>query len=161
MDQATEEYLLFTADSIPTSRVLRILTYRTGYSHLFGERTYHTRIALNTLSSEQSVAMARGMLATERLPEELKALIARKTEGNPFFVEEVVKSLLEVGALQRTGDDYVLAQRLDEIFVPDTIQDVIMARIDRLAEAPKRTLQLASVIGREFTRRLLDRMADI
>jgi tetratricopeptide (TPR) repeat protein len=161
MDQATEEYLLFTADSIPASRILRILTYRTGYSHPFGERTFHTRIAINTLSAEHSVAMARGMLATESLPEELKALIARKAEGNPFFVEEVVKSLLEVGALRRSGDGYVLAKRLDEIFVPDTIQDVIMARIDRLAETPKRTLQLASVIGREFTRRLLDRMADI
>ena len=161
MDQATEEYLLFTADSIPTNRVLTILTYRTGYSHPFGERTYHTRIALNTLSSEQSVAVVRGMLGTERLPEELKALIARKAEGNPFFVEEVVKSLLELGALRRTEGGYGLAKRLDEIVVPDTIQDVIMARIDRLAEAPKRTLQLASVIGREFTRRLLDRMADI
>jgi tetratricopeptide (TPR) repeat protein len=161
MDQATEEYLLFTADSIPTSRVLRILTYRTGYSHPFGERTFHTRIALNTLSTEQSVAMAQALLATESLPEELKALIARKAEGNPFFVEEVVKSLLEVGALRRTEGGYMLAKRLDEIFVPDTIQDVIMARIDRLVEAPKRTLQLASVIGREFTRRLLDRMADI
>jgi tetratricopeptide (TPR) repeat protein len=161
MDQATEEYLLFTADSIPTSRVLRILTYRTGYSHPFGERTYHTWIALNTLSSEQSVAMAQAILATKRLPEALKALVARKAEGNPFFVEEVVKSLLEVGVLRRTVDGYMLAKRLDEIVVPDTIQDVIMARIDRLAEAPKRTLQLASVIGREFTRRLLDRMADM
>jgi class 3 adenylate cyclase/tetratricopeptide (TPR) repeat protein len=161
MDQATDEYLLFTADSIPTSRVLRILTYRTGYSHPFGDRTYHTRIALNTLSIEHSVEMAQGILATASLPEELKALIARKAEGNPFFVEEVVKSLLEVGALRRTEGGYILARRLDEIFVPDTIQDVIMARIDRLAEAPKRTLQLASVIGREFTRRLMDRIADI
>ena len=161
MDQATEAYLLFTADSIPTSRVLRILTYRTGYVQPFGERTYHTRIALNTLSTEHSVEMAQALLATESLPEELKALIVRKAEGNPFFVEEVVKSLLEVGALRRAGGGYVLAKRLDEIFVPNTIQDVIMARIDRLEEAPKRTLQLASVIGREFTRRLLDRIADI
>jgi class 3 adenylate cyclase/tetratricopeptide (TPR) repeat protein len=161
MDQATEEYLLFTADSIPTSRVLRILTYRTGYSQPFGERTYHTRIALNTLSTEHSVEIAQALLATESLPEELQALIVRKAEGNPFFVEEVVKSLLEVGALRRAGEGYVLAKRLDEIFVPDIIQDVIMARIDRLEEAPKRTLQLASVIGREFTRRLLDRIADI
>jgi predicted ATPase len=161
MDQATEEYLLFTADSIPTSRVLRLLTYRTGYVHPFGERTYHTRIALNTLSTEHSVEVAQALLATESLPEELKALIVRKAEGNPFFVEEMVKSLLEVGALRRAGEEYVLAKRLDEIFVPDTIQDVIMARIDRLEEAPKRTLQLASVIGREFTRRLLDRIADI
>jgi len=161
MDQATEEYLLFTADSIPTSRVLRILTYRPGYVHPFGEKTYHTRIALNTLSTEHSIEMAQALLATEGLPQELQALIVRKAEGNPFFVEEVVKSLQEVGALRRTEGGYVLAKRLDEVFVPDTIQDVIMARIDRLSEAPKRTLQLASVIGREFTRRLLERIADI
>jgi tetratricopeptide (TPR) repeat protein len=161
MDQATEAYLLFMADSIPTSRVLRILTYRPGYMQPFGDRTYHTRIALNTLSTEHSVEMAQALLATESLPEELRALIVRKAEGNPFFVEEVVKSLLEVGALRRAADGYDLAKRLNEIFVPNTIQDVIMARIDRLEEAPKRTLQLASVIGREFTRRLLDRIADI
>src|SRR5262249_52791561 len=69
--------------------------------------------------------------------------------------------LLEVGTLRRAADGYVLAKRLNEIFVPNTIQDVIMARIDRLEEAPKRTLQLASVIGREFTRRLLDPIANI
>jgi len=161
MDQATEAYLLFTADSIPTSHVLRILTYRTGYVQPFGERTYHTHIALNTLSTVHSVEMAQALLATATLPDELKTLISRKAEGNPFFVEEVVRSLLEVGALRRAGDGYVLARRLDEIFVPDTIQDVLMARIDRLQEAPKRTLQLASVIGREFTRRLLERIADI
>jgi class 3 adenylate cyclase/tetratricopeptide (TPR) repeat protein len=161
MDQATEAYLRFTADNIPTGRVLRILTYRTGYVHPFGERTYQTRIALNSLSTAHSVEMVQAMLATERLPEELKALIAKKAEGNPFFVEEVIKSLLEVGALRQAGEGYVLAKRLDEIFVPDTIQDVIMARIDRLEEAPKRTLQLASVIGREFTRRLLDQLAEV
>jgi AAA ATPase domain/Adenylate and Guanylate cyclase catalytic domain len=161
MDQATEAYLLFTADSIPTSRVLRLLTYRPGYVHPFGERTYHTRMTLNHLSTEHSIEMAQAMLATERLPEALQALIVRKAEGNPFFVEEVVKSLREVGALRRTEGGYVLAKRLEEIVVPDTIQDVIMARIDRLEEAPKRTLQLASVIGREFTRRLLDRLAEI
>ncbi len=161
MDQATEEYLLFTADSIPTNRVLCILTYRSAYVHPFGERTYHTRMALNHLSTEHSIAMAQAMLATERLPEALQTLIVRKAEGNPFFVEEVVKSLLEIGALRRVSDGYVLAKRLDEIVVPDTIQDVIMARIDRLQEAPKRTLQLASVIGREFARRLLDRLTEI
>ena len=105
--------------------------------------------------------MARVMLAAEALPEDLQTLITQKAEGNPFFVEEVVKSLQEIGALRRVGDGYVLARRLDEILVPDTIQDVIMARIDRLEEAPKRTLQVAAVIGREFTQRLLERLADI
>jgi predicted ATPase len=105
--------------------------------------------------------MAQAMLAAEKIPEEVKALIVKKAEGNPFFVEEVVKSLQEIGVLQRVEDGFVLAKRIDSIFVPDTIQDVIMARIDRLEEAPKRTLQLASVIGREFTRRLLDRLGDL
>jgi hypothetical protein len=73
----------------------------------------------------------------------------------------VVRFLLEVGALRQVGDGPALAKRLDEIFVLDIIQDVIMARIDRLAEVPKRTLQLALVIGRQFTRRLLDRLAEI
>ena len=161
MDQATEAFLTFTADSIPTSRVLCLFTYRPGYVHPFGERTYHTRLVLPALSRADTVQMAQAMLATEHLPEALQTLIIQKAEGNPFFVEEVVKSLRETGAIRREGERYILARPLDEIVVPDTIQDVLMARIDRLAEAPKKTLQLAAVIGREFTHRLLDRLADI
>jgi predicted ATPase/class 3 adenylate cyclase len=160
IDQATEDYLLFFADSIPASRVLHVLSYRTGYRHPFGERTYHTRLALTALPSQASVRMAEAMLATSDLPEELTALIVRKAEGNPFFVEEVVKSLQEAEAIRRAGDRYVLARPAHEIVVPDTIQDVLMARVDRLPEAAKRTLQMASVIGRDFSRRLLDRLSD-
>src|SRR4030095_14191592 len=74
---------------------------------------------------------------------------------------EVVKSLHEIGAIRQAGERYILSKQLNEIFIPDKIQDVIMARIDRLADAPKKTLQLASVIGREFTRRLVDRLAEV
>ena len=105
--------------------------------------------------------MAQALLAADSLPDELRRLIVQKAEGNPFFVEEVVKSLQESRRPALEGGRYTLAKRFDEILIPDTIQDVIMARIDRLAEAPKKTLQLASVIGREFTRRLLERIADI
>jgi class 3 adenylate cyclase/tetratricopeptide (TPR) repeat protein len=161
MDKASEESLQFTMDSVPTSRLLVVLTYRPGYAHPFGDRSYHTRIALGALSDQDSAGMAQAMLETESLPVELQRLIVQKAEGNPFFVEEVVKSLQEVGAIRREGSRYALTRRLDEIVIPDTIQDVIMARIDRLAEAPKKTLQLASVIGREFTQRLLDRIADL
>jgi class 3 adenylate cyclase/tetratricopeptide (TPR) repeat protein len=161
MDQATEAFLTLIIDSIPTSRVLCLLTYRPGYAHPFGDRTYYMRLALPTLSTADTVQMAQAMLATEQLPEALQALIIQKAEGNPFFVEEVVKALRETGAMRREGDRYVLARPFDETMVPDTIQDVLMARIDRLEEAPKKTLQLAAVIGREFTRRLLDRLADI
>jgi predicted ATPase len=161
MDQATEAFLTFTADSIPTSRVLCLFTYRPGYVQPFGDRTYHTRLVLPALSRADTVQMTQAMLATEHLPEALQTLIVQKAEGNPFFVEEVVKSLRETGAIRREGDRYILARPLAEIVVPDTIQDVLMARIDRLPEAPKKTLQLAAVIGREFTRRLLERLADI
>lgn len=78
MDKAMEESLLFLADSIPSSRILQILTYRPGYVHPSGERSYHTRIVLHPLSSEDSVQMANAILATEALPEELKTVIVRK-----------------------------------------------------------------------------------
>jgi predicted ATPase len=81
--------------------------------------------------------------------------------GNPFFIEEVTKSLLETGALLLTADGLVLGGPVAEIAIPDTIQDVIMARIDRLGEAPKRAIQIASVIGREFAVRLLQRASDL
>jgi predicted ATPase len=146
--RATEQFLKTLIDSVPTVRVLVVFTYRPGYAHPFGERSYYTGITPLTLSAEHTARMAQAILATDSLPEELRTLIARKAEGNPFYVEEVVKSLQEVGGIRPAGDRYVLATRLDELVVPDTIQDIIMARIDRLPEAPKKTLQLASVIGR-------------
>ena len=161
MDRATQDYLVSVADSVAGSRVLLVLTYRPGFAHPFGERSYHTRLALNALSGEDSAQMAQGVLAVDALPPDLQRVVVAKAEGNPFFIEEVVKSLQEAGALRRVDGRYVLARPLDEVMVPDTIQDVIMARIDRLEDASKKTLQLASVIGREFTRRLLERIADI
>ncbi|MFQ5974406.1 MAG: hypothetical protein ACE5Q3_18950, partial [Alphaproteobacteria bacterium] len=161
VDAATEDYLRFVAASVPTSRVLMILTYRPGYTHPLGERTYHTRVGLGALSSEDSVQMARAILATDVLPVALKDLIAAKAEGNPFYLEELVKALAEAGTIRQEGPSYVLTRPLEATDVPGTVQDVIMARIDRLAPAPRRTLQLASVIGREFTGRLLDRLSDV
>jgi class 3 adenylate cyclase/tetratricopeptide (TPR) repeat protein len=161
IDSATESMLAFIADSVPTNRILCLFTYRPGYSPPFGDRTFHTRISLSSLPEEDTAAMVSQLLRGEGLPPELDRLIVEKAEGNPFFVEEVVRSLVESGAIRHDGEQFVLVRPPDEIVVPDTIQDVIMARIDRLEEAPRRTLQLASVIGREFTQRLLDRISDI
>jgi class 3 adenylate cyclase/tetratricopeptide (TPR) repeat protein len=161
MDKATEEYLVFAADSVPASRVLSILTYRTGYVHPLGERTYHTRMVLNALSTDDSLQMAKAILTTETLPEELKTVIIAKAEGNPFFVEEVVKTLREAGVIQPVGGRYAMVKRPDEVAVPDTIQDVIMARIDRLDDPSKKTLQTAAVIGRHFGLALLQQTLQI
>jgi tetratricopeptide (TPR) repeat protein len=161
IDSASEQFLATLVDSVPAARVVLVFTYRPGYSNPFGDRSYFTRIVPAPLSADDSARMAAAVLDTEALPDGLRALIATKAEGNPFYVEELVKSLEEGGALRRANGRLDLARPVAEIDIPPTIQDVIAARIDRLPEAPKRTLQLASVIGREFTRRLVDRLAGI
>ncbi|MBM3839122.1 MAG: zinc-ribbon domain-containing protein [Verrucomicrobia bacterium] len=161
MDKASEEVLLYLTDSIAASQVLMILTHRPGYQNPFGDRTYAARQALNRLSDAESIRLAEGMLGTTNFPAELREIITSKAEGNPFFVEEVIKSLLELGALQRHNGHYVATRPVSDIHVPDTIQDVIAARIDRLEESAKQALQLAAVIGREFTVSLLGRISDL
>ena len=115
-----------------------------------GSRSFHTTLTLQSLSEADTVAMASRILGTEHFPEALKAVLLAKAEGVPLFVEEVVKTLLDVGALRRENGSYRVVQGLAEARVPDTVQGIIMARLDRLGEAGKRTVQLASVIGRQF-----------
>ena len=160
-DTATKAFLDTLLDSVPRSRVLFLLTLRTGYPAPVGERTYVTRLALQSFSEAESAELAGAVLTSADLPEALRALVLGKAEGNPFFVEEVIKSLRETGTIRREGGQWVLGESLERIVVPDTIHGVLASRIDRLEDEPKRTLQLASVIGREFTQRLLDRIADI
>jgi tetratricopeptide (TPR) repeat protein len=161
IDSTSEQFLASLVDSVPALPILLVFTYRPGYAGPFADRSYVTRIVPAVLSADESARMAAAVLAADRLPDELRGLLAGKAEGNPFYVEELVKSLEESGALRRAGDRYELACAVGAISVPGTIQDVIAARIDRLPEAPKRTLQLAAVIGREFTRRLVDRLAEL
>jgi class 3 adenylate cyclase/tetratricopeptide (TPR) repeat protein len=156
IDTASEQFLRAILDGVPSLRVLLVFTYRPGYTNPFGDRSYYTRIAPASLSPQETGRMAKAILLTEGLPTGLDALISLKVEGNPFYVEEVVKSLREAGALRLAEGQWVLTGPVTDITVPDTIQDVITARIDRLPEEAKRALQMASVIGREFTGRLLD-----
>ena len=161
IDSASERFLATLVDSVPAARAMLIFTYRPGYVNTLGDRSYFTRIAPAPLSADDSASMAAAILGADSLPGELRALVAGRAEGNPFYVEELTKSLEESGALRRVSGRLGLARPVSEIDVPDTIQDVIAARIDRLPEAPKQTLQLASVIGREFARRLVDRLSGI
>lgn len=159
MDRLSTEVISFIVDAVPEHQVLLLMTHRSEWDSRFGERPYFSRIDLRSLSEPESARVAGAALGVEGLPPELTDLIFRKAEGNPFFVEEVAKSLQEIGAIRRSNSHLVLAKPLEEIFVPDTVQDVIMARLDRLPEGPRRALQTASVIGREFTARLIDRTA--
>jgi class 3 adenylate cyclase/tetratricopeptide (TPR) repeat protein len=157
IDPASEEALTFFSDSVPTSRLLLVLTHRPGYRPQIGDRSFHARIALQPLSAVEMAAMAESALEATELPEELRRLIAEKAEGNPFFIEEVARSLCEQGALRvEEGRATLAADGI--IVIPDRIQDVLMARLDRLSDAPKHAIQVASVIGREFALRLLERI---
>ncbi len=157
IDPPSAELLSFIAESVSDSRLLVLLTHRPDWESPLGERPFYSRLALEPLSELDTALVAQGASGEDTLPSELGALIYRKAEGNPFYIEEVTKSLVESGQLIRGSTGYALGRPLDEISVPDTVQDVIMARLDRLEEAPRHALQTASVIGREFTSRLLER----
>jgi len=160
IDENSEEALAALVDVVPSVPVLMILSSRPGYTHSLGERTYYSRIALSSLPPEESAAIAERVLQTAVLPKQISQLITSKGEGNPFYIEEITKSLVESGVLRQTNGGYQLDRPAEEIRVPDTIQEVILSRIDRLEREAKEAIQLASVIGREFTVRLLDRISD-
>ena len=161
IDGVSEQFLTTLTETVPALRALLVFSYRPGYASPFGERSYFTRVVPGALSSEESARIAQAVLAADALPAELRTMIVAKAEGNPFYIEELVRSLEETGALRTVKGRLALTRPLSQIAVPGSIQDVIAARIDRLAEAPKLTLQLASVIGREFSRRLVDRVSQI
>jgi DNA-binding NtrC family response regulator/tetratricopeptide (TPR) repeat protein len=161
IDLASEEYLTFLSDVIPTTRLLLILTHRPGYQQPFGERSYFMRLSLLPLSHDDVATITGGILGCHDVPAELRALIASKAEGNPFFAEELTKSLLEDGTLRREQSGVSVTRVLRAVTVPDSIQDVLIARIDRLAEASRQAIQIAAVIGREFALRLLARITEV
>ena len=159
LDTSSEEYLASLMDSVAGVRLMLVLTYRIGYTPPFGARSFHTAMTLRSLSAAEALAMARQVLGAEQFPEELRAALMEKAEGVPLFVEEVTKTLLDLGVLRREDGGYRMVKGISEVSVPDTIQGIIMARLDRLGEDGKRTVQLASVIGRRFLQRLLERIA--
>jgi class 3 adenylate cyclase/tetratricopeptide (TPR) repeat protein len=177
IDEHSNSALLGLLPSIPGSSVVLLLTYRPGGPRSVAQLlsvneadsfmpadsmrlpSFYRRLTLAQLSREESENLSRGVLG-EALSPELSQLIAGKAEGNPFFVEEVSRSLLESGLIESRGDGLALREGTQQVLVPDTVEEVILARIDRLPREPRETVQLASVIGREFARPLLERISD-
>ena len=161
VDTSTEEYLAALINSIGATRILILATHRLGYSPPFGTRSFQTGITLSPLSETQAIAMAGRMLGVEGFPADVTRAVLDKAEGVPLFIEEVTKTLLDLGIVQRDNGGLRVVRPLREAAVPETIHDIIMARLDRLGDEGKRTVQLASVIGRQFLRRLLERIAGL
>ncbi len=160
IDSASEDYLKTVIDELAGTPGLLILTWRPSYRPPFTEHTYVSRIVLEPLDEHNALQLVRSTLGIEDLPHDLAQLIARKAEGNPFFLEEIGRALLDSGVVRAEGGRLALTRPASTIVVPDRVQDVIAARIDRLDEDQKRTVQVASVIGREFALRLLKRVTD-
>jgi tetratricopeptide (TPR) repeat protein len=161
VDTSTKAFLAALTDSIAATRILILATHRLGYSPPFGTRSFQTRMTLNPLSEAEALTMARRMLGVEGFPADVTRALLDKAEGVPLFVEEVTKTFLDLGILERENGGFRVVRLLGDAAVPNTMQDMIMARLDRLGEEGKRTVQLASVIGRQFLRRLLERIAGL
>jgi class 3 adenylate cyclase/tetratricopeptide (TPR) repeat protein len=161
IDTSSEEFLNFMLDAVAGVPLLLLVTYRIGYTPPFGSRSFYTTLTLHSFSEAETLMMAGHVLGIAQFPAELQTALMDKAEGVPLFIEEVTKALLDLGVLRRDNGSYHLVKNLSEVSVPDTIQGIIMARLDRLGEDGKRTVQLASVIGRQFLVRLLARVAGL
>ena len=161
IDKSSEEYLKNLMDNISGARVFLIFTYRPQLVHTWGGRSYHSQINLNRLSNRESLAMASHLLGTDEIDRDLEEFILEKTEGNPFFVEEFIKSLNELKAIEEKDGKYYLAKDIRDVTIPSTIQDVIMARVDALPDDAKEVLQTGSVIEREFSYELIKQVTGL
>ena len=154
VDDGSRALLNLLADSIGTARVLMMVNYRPEFTHSWGNKTYYTQLRLDPLGVERGEEMLAALLGDGPELAPLKRLIIEKTEGNPFFMEEIVQALFEQGALLRNGA-VKLAKSLSSIQIPSTVQAVLASRIDRLTPEQKDLLQTLAVIGKEFPFRLV------
>jgi len=160
-DKSSEDILKYLLESIPGARVLLIFTYRPEFVHTWGAKSYHSHIMLNRLSNRESLIMVSHLLGTEDVEGNLEEFILEKTEGVPFFIEELIKSLKDLKIIEREDHRYRLKKDIKEVTIPATVQDVIMARVDCLPDEIKRLLQTGSAIGREFSYDLIRRVTGV
>jgi len=160
IDNTTQEFINYFIDWIPGSRILLLLLYRPEYTHQWGSKSVYTKIGLDQLGLEFSLDLIKAILQESNAAEDLKELILSKAAGNPLFMEEFTQNLVENGTIEKQGQVYTVRKSIDAIQVPDTVQGIIASRMDRLEDNLKRTMQVASVIGRDFAFRILQTITD-
>ena len=167
IDSETQALLDTLVDGLPTVRLLLLVNYRPEYQHGWGSKTYYTQLRLDPLPPASADEFLHVLLGDDggahgRAPlQDLKRCLIARTEGNPFFLEESVRTLVETGVLVGEPGAYRLAQALPTIQLPATVQAVLAARIDRLPPEEKRLLQTAAVIGTEVPLPLLQAIAEL
>ncbi|MGO9566603.1 MAG: adenylate/guanylate cyclase domain-containing protein [Desulfomonilaceae bacterium] len=161
IDKTTEEFLGYMIGWLPRTRILLLLLYRPEYTHQWGSKSYYSMIGLGHLSTTTSAELVAAILEGGEVVPELRELILNRAAGNPLFMEELTHTLLLNGSIQKKDDRFVLTRDVANVQVPDTIQGIIAARMDRLEESLKRIMQVAAVIGREFAFRILETITEM
>jgi tetratricopeptide (TPR) repeat protein len=161
IDTETQALLNSLVESVPTARLLLLVNYRPEYQHGWGSKTYYRQLRLDPLPPASADAFLQALLGDDPSLGPLKPLLIERTGGNPFFLEESVRTLVETGMLVGTPGVYRLAQPLTSLQMPATMQAVLAARIDRLPPEEKHVLQTAAVIGTEVPLPLLQAIAEL
>jgi class 3 adenylate cyclase/predicted ATPase len=160
VDSETEAFLDSLFESLPTARILVLVNYRPEYQHGWGRKGYYTQLRIDPLVAESAEALLQALLGPDPALDPLRRLLIERTEGNPFFLEESVRTLVEIGALVGERGAYRLARAVQTLQIPATAQAILAARIDRLSPEHKRLLQAASVIGKDVPFPVLRAIAD-
>jgi class 3 adenylate cyclase/predicted ATPase len=160
IDPSTLELLGMLVEQAPTVPVLLLLTFRPDFELPWAGRSHLTHLTLNRLTRRQMNAMVDAILGGKALPDEVLAQVLAKTDGVPLFVEELTKMVLESGLLEETDDQYELIGPLPELAIPSTLQDSLMARLDRFGSV-KEVAQFAAVLGRAFSHELIEAVSPV
>ncbi|MGI8423529.1 MAG: AAA family ATPase [Chloroflexota bacterium] len=160
IDGETQALLDSVVESLPTAPFLLLVNYRPEYQHAWGSKTYYRQLRIDPLPPESAEQLLGGLLGNDAGLQSLKRLLIERTEGNPFFLEESVRTLVETKVLSGERGAYRLARASSTLQIPATAQAILAARIDRLVPEDKRLLQAASVIGKDVPFTLLQAVAE-
>ncbi|MGH9576878.1 MAG: ATP-binding protein, partial [Terriglobales bacterium] len=161
IDGETQAFLDSFVESVPAARILLAVNYRPEYRHNWSSKTFYRQLRIDPLPPESAQDLLEGLLGSEPGVALLKPLLIARTEGNPLFLEESVRTLVETGVLSGNRGAYKLARELDAVRVPATVQAILASRIDRLDPADKRLLQAAAVVGMDVPYSVLHAIAEM
>src|SRR5262245_1177807 len=161
IDGETQSLLDSLVDSLPAARLLLLVNYRPEYRHAWGGKTYYRQLRIDPLPRESADELLDALLGSDAALRPLKQLLIERTEANPLFLEESVRTLVETAALTGARGAYRITRPVGQLRIPTTVQAILAARIDRLAPKSKHVLQAAAVIGKDVPMPILLAIADL
>ncbi len=161
IDKSSEDWLAELLENIVDSRILLIFTHRPEYKNSWIKKPYYNQVNLNNLSNKESVLMLSILLNTDSVDENLERLVIERTRGIPYYIEEFVRSLIDLKILEKKRNQYQLTKDSFDVAIPSSVQDIIMTRIDALLARAKEVIRIASIIEREFSFELIHSVMDI